>query len=589
MFESKVAPEVIELIRRTSSISGCQHIYSLAPRGYRVGFYFQMRRAVLLIKALEERYGRDFLMTAKIAVIGAGASGIMAFCALRRMQAKEVTLYEASDKYLNTAALASHRLVHPSYNRWPMLGSMDPFTSMPLLNWCAGSGPDVAAQMQELIESDAEFDLASRLFCKHRCLSVTELVSSGTPVVRVNFDCSGSPKSEDFALALVCVGFGGELSEDWGFEDYWTPESVELDKDEHQRPTRVFGTGDGALIDILRCCAKDPSRAWELPLRLIAALRHPDACRLQQDRISDPIDPRKMVFTEAEKAIQRHEESLRSASWDVLKKEKRYKAWSERALKAEEEFYKDAVKRRIDARDGFFDFLERGLKPPTSGPFQPKMFGDICSPFVPTSAPVNKMLLAYLLETGRIKYKKVERKDSKIMLDAASLAKRSRPTDEIVICRYGPHKNYPASTRSRAKMPVRVGSTSASMRQTKIESDLVDVLSGLSGGEYIYFDAMPHPLTLARNGSNLAAISDDERVRFARVLEKFAKDHLAADGVRLDTNEGSARVRQKWVVETSMSPDEVEEALSKVGGLDGVFCGAAIVLPTVSAQEETEF
>ena len=125
MPDTEITPEVLELILRTSRVKGCQDLYSLAPRGHRVGIYFQQRRATLLAAALGSRLGREKLAESRIGIVGGGVSGLTFLLAIKNRGADNAFLYEAEDDVLTIGAAASHRLVHPNYNRWPMLGSMD--------------------------------------------------------------------------------------------------------------------------------------------------------------------------------------------------------------------------------------------------------------------------------------------------------------------------------------------------------------------------------------------------------------------------------------------------------------------------------
>lgn len=583
MSDNRIAPEILELIRRTSTVRGCSNVFSLAPRGHRVGFYFQQRRATLLAKALRDRLGEDELKLAKIAVVGAGVTGVSFFLSLLHFGARNVFLYEASDKLLKTGADAVHRLVHPNYNRWPMLGSMDIFTSLPVLNWWAGTGKAVVEQLRSSIKERYSDKITDRFRPNHRCISVTQRGPELAKPVSVQFDCGGIRTEEEFKLVVLSVGYGDEDCKTWGLDDYWTTESIPLDKELHNRATRVFGTGDGALIDILRCCAKTPDEAWEMPLGLIGGLRDEAASVLQEDRASGPVDQRTLPFTEWEIEIQQHEESIRSASWPIVKKSDR--VVTHRYVGQEQEFYRKLVGRLKRTERGLCDFLETRLKPVAEPALKPKLVGELPAPFEPTSAPINKLLVAYLLETDRITYEIKPRTETEAELARIRGATRPTAAATIEICRYGASRNFPHPMRggvvNAVDVIVALSGTPTTPDETDLESQLIDLLSGLSGGEYVYFDAMPHPLELARNGHDQERVVHSTRERFKPILADFARSVFKAD-IGLEENP------PKWVIKAEMPPEKIKEALRMLGGIDGVFCGAPIVVSRKATPETLE-
>ncbi|MCZ8271570.1 MAG: hypothetical protein O9306_13655 [Beijerinckiaceae bacterium] len=592
MSEGRVSPEILELIRRTSTISGCDSIYSLAPRGHRVGFYFQQRRATLLARALKDRLGEK-LDSAKIAVIGAGITGVSFFVSLIHFGAKNVYLYESSEKFLRTGAEASHRLVHPNYNRWPMLGSMDIFTSLPVLNWWAGTGEQVTGQLKKTVESFYDTQIENRFKPRYRCFELTQRGPHEKMPVLAKFKCVAKTTvketttkeiteeeitEEEFDLAVLSVGFGDEACVAWGLEDYWTTERVPLDTATHKREARIFGTGDGALIDALRCCAKEPKDAWEIPLGLIARLRDEAACVLQEDKVNIKQESRILKFSPWEIDIQRHEESIRSASWQMVKQsnnqvEKRY-------ITEEKDFYVGLIRRIIQTEKTTKTFLEERLKPVADSKLKPQIVGKIEAPFEPTSAPINKLLLAYLLETDRVIY--TIKPDTESELKEILSADRTSAQAKIEICRYGSPKNFLSTgTKGRTDaVSVHVTSDAGTKKheETDLERHLIDLLSGLTGGEYVYFDAMPHPLDIARHGHDRETVPHNTRTRFKSTIEDFAQKKLAAHVILQSSP-------PKWVIQTEMTSEKVMEQLRMLGGIDGVFCGAPIVLSrTVTAE-----
>jgi hypothetical protein len=51
MPDPEITPEILELILRTSRVKRCDGVYSLAPRGHRIGIYFQQSYAAPRVSA----------------------------------------------------------------------------------------------------------------------------------------------------------------------------------------------------------------------------------------------------------------------------------------------------------------------------------------------------------------------------------------------------------------------------------------------------------------------------------------------------------------------------------------------------------
>jgi NADPH-dependent 2,4-dienoyl-CoA reductase/sulfur reductase-like enzyme len=119
-----------------------------------VGFYFQQRRATLLAAGLKGRAEDNSISSKRICIIGGGMTGLTLLVALHSEGARRLTLYESEDEILKLGSKANHRLLHPTYNRWPMLGSMDPFTSLPHFNWHSDSAEDVIGEIRAHAQAD---------------------------------------------------------------------------------------------------------------------------------------------------------------------------------------------------------------------------------------------------------------------------------------------------------------------------------------------------------------------------------------------------------------------------------------------------
>lgn len=113
MFRNAPSPETVEYFLKTVRLKNFPEVYSLAPRGHRIGFYFQQLRAVFLARILADRLGREALQTCRIAIVGGGVSGVTVAAALRELGAQDLSLFEAKSECLTVASKATHRIVHP--------------------------------------------------------------------------------------------------------------------------------------------------------------------------------------------------------------------------------------------------------------------------------------------------------------------------------------------------------------------------------------------------------------------------------------------------------------------------------------------
>lgn len=574
MPDSEITPEILELILRTSRVKGCQDLYSLAPRGHRIGIYFQQRRAILLAAALRTRLGREQLADCRIGIVGGGVSGLTFLLAMKNQGANNVFLFEAEDEILTIGAAASHRHLHPNYNRWPMLGSMDIFTSLPTLNWHAGSADKVFSQMRTQARTDYQDLIKDSLKTHHTAKQVIQRSSVHAEPLSVLFQIHNGEKREDFEIVVIAAGFSTERGSEWGCGEYWTRDLENFDVGEHKRPVTVYGSGDGALIDIIRSCAAKPNEAWQIPLGTIARLRLDEAVAIPNDSMND-IDPRFVSFSFIEKKIQSHEESIRCIAWGITRADE---AAANGYAEEEARFYRERVD---ELKTTLVDFLEDQLKPVANEVrFCPVIVGALEHPFEPTSAPINKLLLAYLLETKRVVYDQRNNDVSKDELQRRNNKPTPQDRNTIVICRFGAAKNFPLGSGAAPPrgIPVFVESdgTNVSITETETEAHLIDALSGVTGGEYVYFEDMPHPLTQARHGLDADRMTNEMRRQNEPIITSFAREHLNTDEVEFVP--GDSGTKPKWVVKTTLTDNQITEKLISIGGMDGNFCGAPIVV-----------
>jgi hypothetical protein len=389
----------------------------------------------------------------------------------------------------------------------------------------------------------------------------------------------------------LAAGFAEEHCTEYGLEDYWTEEAFDMDAGSHIRPAMIIGPGDGGLIDAIRCCAREPKLAWLIPLGVIGHLRDDSATVLPDTSLNKSDAPRLARFSRIEQLIQSHEESIRTVAWDS---ERQKDAVDTLKIYTSEErdFYLSIFDEIERENSVLIDFLEHSLKPPaTEDRLRPVLAGDLDSPFAPTSAPINKLLIAYLLRTGRIRYSKMSRDQSTAEIQSRSGEPISEARKRIFICRLGTSKNFPArvgvAQRKTISVFVQPDQTTVAEEvvDSTVEGQLIDVLSGVTGGEYVYFDAMPDPAIRMRYGEMSAEGSNAIREANEKVLKSFAKKHLDAE-VRLSKESDPPY----WALMTMKSNNEIRERLRAIGGLDGVFCGARLMVsPVADLPPDEEF
>ena len=572
--DDAITPEILELILRTSRVRGFRDLYSLAPRGHRVGLYFQQLRAYLLAAAIRSRLGVGTLKSCRVGVVGGGASGLTFLLAIKAAGVQTAHLFEATKAPFPRGAKTRHRVLHPAYNRWPLLRSMDVFTSLPKLNWHAGSADDVMKQLTEGLGKDRR-DLETD-HVKYGCTvkSISQIGSVGKPTFKLTYEQKRIIKDASYDFVVVATGFGDETSASWSMNGYWSEHEEDFDVGTHTRPCTVYGTGDGGLIDLVCACAKEPAKAWEIPLGTIARLRPDSATAISRE----PGGTSVQLFTEFEKQIQAHEEDIRCMAWAVSRADS---VALDRYATEEQDFYIGCIRELERDKPSILRYLDERFKAIAPRDRRPVLVGTNVCGFESTSAPVNKLLLAYLLHTKRIRYTRRDRSKIKAELDHLRGLRPAQRSRAVTICRFGARRNFPLDDGDSAptggiKVDIQGHSP---IKETKTETQLIDALSAVTGGEYVHFASMPDARTQALFGMDPAKLSMATRRANKPVIFGFARTYLMASTVELQPEmDGSVA---KWVIMTPLSDDEITEALRNMGGIDGSFLGLPI---TVSDQ-----
>lgn len=241
-------------------------LYLLGSLNRHITVYSQQRRAINLIQALVEEGGG--LDGKTVAIVGAGFAGLTAAAFALESSTAQVTLFDAAPRPLWLQDGCANRWLHPGIYDWPLSGSLEPCTALPVLNWRAGAARDVATQVRTEWERIAATKGLLRLRLETRIAAVTP--ADG----RLLVDISGD-EQEPFDIVVLAVGFGLERG-GGGRVAYWN-DADGLDGIAQGSSVLISGFGDGGLADVLRLCLPDIRQD-----AIIELLRHvPDEIRQQ--------------------------------------------------------------------------------------------------------------------------------------------------------------------------------------------------------------------------------------------------------------------------------------------------------------------
>ncbi len=415
-----------EHIIKSSRLNDYKNFYSVGAYGYRVGFAYQQHKAINLVWALEGKYGQQVLKDKKIRIIGGGVSGLTVLHALMKLGCENLELYEKNNELIAKPREAEHRLVHPNYNMWPILSGLNVFTSFPFLNWYSAPANVVASRIEDEMD---KFMYSESLFPikKNREVINFSENDNGALLKIKNLEEDHSEEEVNCSIVIFCTGFGAEKADELSKINYWA-EQPDLKDVAVKKSAQIFGTGDGAIIDLVSCWAKEPEKYWEIPLRTICIARQRQGVKIEGDRCDQGNG-----VTAIEQRILSHEQSRSPLSWIIFKDKKAERI---NLLRKEQKFYIDLVKDMIENR-GLKDKLEPLLKEVTQAKFSPVMYGLYKHPFEPTAAPINKILLAYLEITERFKYTPISRPKSDELIESLNTGQAGGGVSQVSFVRIG--------------------------------------------------------------------------------------------------------------------------------------------------------
>lgn len=260
----KSAVSFLDFVSDRCQIVGWPNVYAIGTFDREKTVAIQQVRAGVLALALALRYRPG---TCRIAVVGAGFSGVALACVLVG-QGCQVDQFEKSEHPISVQASCSNTFVHPSLHNWPD----EPFHHrefrMGSLSWRAGAvskvSDEITRQYRVLAHDNREM---FRTRFGQRVLSIGRAEAEGRPEgYRIQTDAGDAGRTYD--AVIFAIGFGWEpvSTMDGALTRYWEDFRSDLNT-AVDAPERVLvsGKGDRALIDILHASLRhyDPTRIFE--------------------------------------------------------------------------------------------------------------------------------------------------------------------------------------------------------------------------------------------------------------------------------------------------------------------------------------
>lgn len=580
---------VYELVLKSSAVPGYKNLFVISPFGYRAGFLFQQQKAINLVYSLLNKHGVDRLKKKRIAIIGAGVAGVTAF-ALLKDKVDEFYLFEAEEEYLHVQKQCDARLVHPNYNRWPMLDMMKNFTHLPKMNWYADDAQSVIKILKEQVK---DLELDDSIKTNHSCKKINQYQGIK---LKLHFEDEKKSKSiynKPFDIVILAAGFGPEKytnrdSEDYHHESYWAGNQDFYYKALTEKPVNIYGTGDGAIIDTIKCWAKEPKEFWGLPLRLISELRENHFLTIISEGNGNSESPKKDEFSYIEKDIQEHENHISPLLMQILNRSRSENNGNEidnlvnDLCVKEKGFYLKLVKEKIVQNQQAFNFIEEYLKDNKNLKYAKiNIKGAYKTPFEPTTAPINKILLAYLIVTDRINYKSCTREQ---IVDEINDEERSKK--EIMMVRLGPTKP--------PFLKILEGQSGENIYKQSHVQSVASILSSISISDYVPFAEFSSVEEEARAGGDPDSAKAEN---LEPLVQSFVQNKIDPSFKVNFTGKSEASRRYSFSYPRSLFADHkarddlIKKKLQMLGGMEKELFGYKVVMsPTKQeiSQQEVE-
>lgn len=239
---------VAQILRETCYDNS--RVFFLGPFAKRINFVAQQVRALNLVYALRKQSRLEHEKS--IAVVGAGLSGLTIATALTLL-GYLVHVFEKKGEVLFRQRYTAHRIVHPTIHAWPDHETLDPTISLPFFDWCTNQCDSVMIRIaqewsticKELIEDD-RFHAGTKVIDYNEIRGGVALTTE--PGIRT---------LPEFGTVIFAIGFEDETIitniPAIPKRSYWVDDDLErLRGESPDLRFIVTGTGDGGLIDSLR-------------------------------------------------------------------------------------------------------------------------------------------------------------------------------------------------------------------------------------------------------------------------------------------------------------------------------------------------
>lgn len=408
----------------TFRVAEAKNVFSLRSTSSRAAVSFQQRRAFELVNAL---IGQQILKAGmRVGIVGGGFSGLTVQYALESHKIDSM-LYEALDTPIATQLRSDNKMLHPDYNRWPNLGIVRSVTDFPGLNWSVGSADEVSKGVYDGFKK-REIETFDREDCSKMLLgtkvkSVEEVPEESGVKVRYHTKGERGIRKDQFDLLILADGQGFCEKEDP--HSYWSNKETEFGA-ARNKVCKVFGLGDSGLLSLFGSLVTSDGALWPMMLELVSACRLSAWC--------EPLEgyhfENKDRFSHIEAKIQEFEATKTSLLWTEVKPRKdgdsKYIPFSDAISERERDFYTKLLETN-GLYEKVTDVVSSVLIDPEDVSQKPILVGMLTEPFEPTSAPINKILLAWLYKNQRFEYqKKTPTAAAKSLENALKDMKRNR-------------------------------------------------------------------------------------------------------------------------------------------------------------------
>lgn len=389
------------------------NIFSIGPFSETVSFESQQCRALNIVWSLSEN--KFIKQGTTVAVVGGGLSGITAAVALAGYGCK-VTIFEKGYCIFPGFQEASHRWLHPTFISWPFRNQR-PTTNFPFLNWCSNKCSAVIGEISE--EWEQYFIKKNGPIKTRTSINVTFVqCKSDDDKVAVHIEEMNSDglaikgeSVDEFDLAILATGFGDEkIVTGADNQRYWEKDDLEnYVKSFNFENIIVSGVGDGGITEICRLVYK----GFEGGNVLLEIIEEIEGNALVLGVVEG--------VREIENALKRipplHD---KEADHGILKKinkiENDYRSISKKLN--EINFFKEKKVERFLEKKSIY------------------LIGTPINPFYSTTAPIHKLLLAYAMEKGYVKYVQTQR-DIKQVPKKHLLVGKEKIRKDYFIARHG--------------------------------------------------------------------------------------------------------------------------------------------------------